>query len=225
MEFEADARGIVVVVAPRSSRTTARCLRGGCRLRFSGLRWGSVSVGMLDWVSYAANGALLLAVVSIVYYGIRLGITPMPSSPSAVRTILGLIPDSTEGKIVDLGSGWGSLAYPISARFADAEVVGYELSPIPWLYSRLKGVFVRRGNLELHRRNVFEADLRDVDVVVVFLHPAAMRKLRVKFERELRPGCLVLSNTFAVPRWEASETRRLSGSWFSTSTAIYVYRV
>lgn len=180
---------------------------------------------MLDWVSYAANGALLLAVVSIVYYGIRLGITPMPSSPRAVRTILGLIPDSTGGKIVDLGSGWGSLAYPISARFADAEVVGYELSPIPWLYSRLKGVFVRRGNLELHRRNVFEADLRDVDVVVVFLHPAAMRKLQVKFERELRPGCLVLSNTFAVPRWEASETRRLSGSWFSTSTAIYVYRV
>ena len=182
-------------------------------------------VGMPDWAAYVLNGALVLSAGSIVYYGIRLGITPMPSSPSAVRAIVGLIPESTEGKIVDLGSGWGSLAYPISARFPGLEVVGYELSPIPWLYSRLKGVLVRRGNLALHRRNVFDADLSDVDVVVVFLHPAAMRRLREKFERELRPGCLVLSNTFEVPTWRASETRHLSGAWFSTSTAIYVYHV
>lgn len=178
-----------------------------------------------DWLPYLLNGLLFLAIASVVYYAIRLGITPMPSSPGAVARLVDLIPDTTGGKIVDLGSGWGSLAYPIANRFPDAQVVGYELSPVPWLYSRLKGVFVRRRNLTLHRRSVFDVDLSDVNVVVLFLHPAAMRKLQPKFDRELRPGTLVLSNTFVVPTWKAVQTHSLGRSWLSTSTDIHVYRV
>lgn len=178
-----------------------------------------------DWLPYLLNGLLLLAIASIIFYGIRLGITPMPSSRKAIATFIDLIPDNTDGKIVDLGSGWGSLAYPISKQFPEAEVFGYELSPIPWLYSRLKGLFVPRPNLTLHRKSVFDADLTDVDVVVVYLHPAAMRKLGPKFERELRPGTLVLSNTFAVPTWKPIQTVHLGKSWLSTSNDIYVYRV
>ena len=178
-----------------------------------------------DWLPYLLNGILLLAVASIIYYGIRLGITPMPSSRKAIATVLDLIPDNTSGRIVDLGSGWGTLAYPIAKRFPDAEVIGCELSPIPWLYSRAKGLFARRPNLTLHRQSVFDIDLTDVDVVVVYLHPAAMRKLGPKFERELRPGTLVLSNTFPVPTWEPAQTLHLGKSWLSTSNDIYVYRV
>ena len=178
-----------------------------------------------DWLPYLLNGLLLLAIASIIYYGIRLGITPMPSSRKAVATFIDLIPDTTGGKIVDLGAGWGTLAYPIAKHFSDSEVVGYELSPIPWLYSQLKGVFVRLPNLTLRRQSVFDADLADVDVVVVYLHPAAMRKLGPKFDRELRPGTLVLSNTFAVPTWKPAQTIHLGKSWLSTSNDIYVYHV
>ena len=178
-----------------------------------------------DWLPYLLNGLLLLAIVSIIFYGVRLGITPMPSSRKAIATFIDLIPDSTDGKILDLGAGWGTLAYPIARRFPAAEVVGYELSPIPWLYSRIKGLFIRRPNLNLRRQSVFDAHLSDVDVVVVYLHPAAMRKLGPKFERELRPGAIVLSNTFPVPTWEPAQTIHLGKSWLSTSNDIYVYRV
>ena len=177
-----------------------------------------------DWLPYLLNGILLLAIASIIFYGVRLGITPMPSSRKAVATFLDLIPNTSD-KIVDLGSGWGTLAYPIAKNFPNAEVLGCELSPIPWLYSRLKGVFVRRPNLTLRRQSVFDIDLTGVDVVVVFLHPAAMRKLGPKFERELRPGTLVLSNTFPVPTWQPAQTIHLGKSWLSTSNDIYVYRV
>lgn len=178
-----------------------------------------------DWLPYLLNGLLFLAVASIIFYGVRLGITPMPSSRKAVATFLDLIPDATGGKIVDLGAGWGTLAYPIAKRFPTAEVVGCELSPIPWIYSRLKGLFVRRPNLTLRRQSVFDADLSDVDVVVVYLHPAAMRKLGPKFERELRHGTLVLSNTFPVPTWKPAQTIHLGKTLLSTSNYIYVYRV
>ena len=178
-----------------------------------------------DWLPYLLNGLLLLAIASVIYYGIKLGITPMPSSRKAIATFIDLIPDKTDGKIVDLGAGWGTLAYPIAKRFPNTEVIGYELSPLPWLYSRLKGLFVRRQNLKLHRLSVFDADLSDVDVVVVYLHPAAMRKLGPKFDRELRPGTLVLSNTFVVPTWRPTQTIHLGKSWLSTSNDIYVYLV
>ncbi|MCY4530391.1 MAG: methyltransferase [Chloroflexi bacterium] len=178
-----------------------------------------------DWLPYLLNGLLLVAIMSIAFYGIKLGITPMPSSRKAIATFIDLIPDRIHAKIVDLGSGWGSLAYPIAKRFPEAEVIGYELSPLPWLYSRIKGLVVRRPNLSLLRRSVFDADLSDVDVVVVYLHPAAMRKLGPKFERELRPGTLVLSNTFPVPTWEPVKTLHLGKTWLSTSNEIYVYRV
>ena len=178
-----------------------------------------------DWLPYLLNGILLLAIASIIFYGVRLGITPMPSSRKAVATFLDLIPNDTDGNIVDLGSGWGTLAYPVAKQFPDAEVIGCELSPIPWIYSRLKGLFVRRPNLTLHRQSVFDIDLTDADVVVVYLHPAAMRKLGPKFEQELRPGTLVLSNTFPVPTWKPAQTIHLGKSWLSTSNDIYVYRV
>ena len=178
-----------------------------------------------DWLPYLLNAILFLAIASVVYYGIKLDITPMPSSRKAIATFITLIPDKTDGKIVDLGSGWGSLAYPIAKRFPEAKVLGYELSPIPWLYSRLKGVFAQRKNLTLHRQSVFDADLSDVDVVVVYLHPAAMRKLGPKFERELRPGTLVLSNTFVVPTWKPTQSLHLGKSWLSTSNDIHVYHV
>ena len=177
---------------------------------------------MIPTGSHTSSTAHPLAVASIIYYGIRLGITPMPSSHKAVRP---RPRPKIPGRIVDLGSGWGTLAYPIANRFPDADVVGCELSPIPWIYSRLKGLFVRRPNLTLHRRSVFDIDLTAVDVVVVFLHPAAMRKLGPKFEQELGPGTLVLSNTFPVPNWEPVQTIHLGKSWLSTSNDIYVYRV
>ena len=45
-----------------------------------------------DWLPYLLNGLLLLAVASVIYYGIRLGITPMPSSRKAIATFIDLIP-------------------------------------------------------------------------------------------------------------------------------------
>ena len=179
-----------------------------------------------DWLPYLLNGLLLLAVASIIFYGVRLGITPMPSSRKAVDNVPRPHPKRrpTARSWTSVQDGGPSLT-PSRSDLPDADVVGCELSPIPWLYSRLKGVFVRRPNLTLHRQSVFDIDLTDVDVVVVYLHPAAMRKLGPKFERELRPGTLVLSNTFPVPKWEPAQTIHLGKSWLSTSNDIYVYHV
>ena len=150
----------------------------------------------------------------------------MPSSRKAIATFIALIPDKTDGKIVDLGSGWGSLAYPIAKRLPRRR--GDRLRAFAYPVAVLTAQRRLRPTPKsqtLHRLSVFDADLSDVDVVVVYLHPAAMRKLGPKFERELRSGTLVLSNTFVVPTWKPTRTLHLGKSWLSTSNDIHVYRV
>ena len=78
------------------------------------------------------------AAVLIVVYSLRVGITPMPSSGAARRRIVELVPADLEGTILELGSGWGGLAVALARRFPAAQVVAYELSPVPWIVARIR---------------------------------------------------------------------------------------
>jgi hypothetical protein len=52
------------------------------------------------------------------------------------------------------------------------------------------------------------------------LYPEAMKRLRYKFEEELKPGALVISNTFAVPGWQSMSVIELEDLYRSK---IYKY--
>ncbi|MEW6368046.1 MAG: methyltransferase domain-containing protein [Acidobacteriota bacterium] len=164
----------------------------------------------------------LIAFGSIVYYTVRTGISPMPSSPLARRAILGMLPADLTGAIVDLGSGWGSLAFPLARRFQSARVCGYEVSWVPFLCSRLRLRITRPPNLCIRRCDFFEVSFSEYDVVVCYLYTGAMRRLKSKLESELRPGTLVLSHTFAVHGWHPERVVRLGDTF---ATRIYLYRM
>jgi hypothetical protein len=78
-----------------------------------------------------------------------------------------------------------------------------------------------RPNLTLIRRDFFRADLGDAALVCCYLYPGAMRRLAPKLERELRPGALVVSNSFLVPGWEPEATRTSDDQY---GTPVYLYR-
>ena len=77
-------------------------------------------------------------------------------------------------------------------------------------------------NGRLQRRDFFSMDLADAGLVVCYLYPGAMEKLKVKFERELKPGCWVITHTFAVPGWKAEAVYPVDDLY---RTQIYVYRI
>ena len=152
-------------------------------------------------VELAALGAALLAIGSIFVYALRTGITPMPTSRRVKAAMLELVPDDFEGTIVELGSGWGTLAVAFARRYPGCGVLAYELSPLPWLFSRLWCAVAALPNLRVHRADFHGARLHGAGLVVCYLFPGAMERLRPKLEAELTPGALVLSNTFAMPGW------------------------
>jgi len=108
--------------------------------------------------------------------------------------------------IYELGMGWGGLAIAVARRYPDSKVIGFELSPLPWLIAHMRAMAVASSNFVCHNRDFLKADLSDAAIVVCYLSSDVLEKLKPKLERELPVGALVISSTFAVPGWAALDT-------------------
>src|SRR5713101_7824726 len=139
--------------------------------------------------------------ISIVIWTMRNKISPMPTAPRIKKKLLESLPEDFEGLIVELGSGWGTLAFALAAKYPHCQVVGYESSPIPYYYTRLLNILLGHKNLHFERKDFFAVPLDEARLAVCYLYPDAMKRLKEKFKRELTPGSLVVSHTFAIPGW------------------------
>ncbi len=167
---------------------------------------------------------LMWILISIVVWSYKTGISPMPTAPAVNKTLFANISflNLTEGKIYELGAGWGTLAFPLAREYPSHKIIGYEISFFPYVYCLIRQHFSHLRNLQFSRQNFFHPSLKDAALVVCYLYPGAMRKLKEKFEKELRPGSHVISNTFAIPGWTPYDT------WIANDlyqTKIYVYRI
>ena len=161
------------------------------------------------WEGAAEVGALegslligiLLGIAVVALYAIRVGVPPMPSNRAARQAMLKLLPEKIDGTIYDLGSGWGGLAFDLARKYPDNHIVGIELSPIPYLASRLLAFVIRRSNLSFRRADFLKTDLSDAGALTCYLMIWAMRKLEPKLRAELMPGAVVVSHAFAFVEW------------------------
>jgi hypothetical protein len=147
---------------------------------------------------FALVGFVALTALSIVWHSLRLGISPMPSSGRVTSAMLALIPPDAQGPFIELGAGWGGLAFALADTFPNTQVVAFEASPVPYAMCRLRQVLARRSNLTIQRQDFFEADLQTAGVVTCFLFTGAMERLKEKLRIELRPGAFVISQTFGM---------------------------
>lgn len=163
---------------------------------------------------------LIAAALSIVYWTYKNGISPMPTSPKIKAQILQIPLQLRPGKIYELGSGWGSLAFALAKKFPNHHVIGYETSWIPFAFSLLKNYLFKEPNLTFKRLDFYHVSLQDASLVVCYLFPLAMQKLKVKFYNELPKGCFVISNTFSIPNCQPIKVIQIKDLYGSR---IYVY--
>ncbi|MCH7937100.1 MAG: SAM-dependent methyltransferase [Proteobacteria bacterium] len=125
------------------------------------------------------------------------------------------------GPIYELGSGWGGLARALARRYPGVPVRGFEVSLLPWAWSRLRHLLGGPPNVAFALTNFHAADLSDAALVVCYLPGPAMEKLRPKLEAELPDGALVLSNAFALTGWRAAREKTVPDIHRSR---VYLYR-
>lgn len=145
--------------------------------------------------------ALLAGGLVILAYALRTGVPPMPSGAGTRAAMLRLLPDRVDGTLYDLGSGWGGLAFALARRYPANQVVGIELSPLPWAFARTMLALRRCPNLRFRRTDFMAVPLGDAGAVTCYLIPGAMQRLAPKLAAELRPGVPVVSYSFAIDGW------------------------
>jgi len=146
----------------------------------------------------------------------------MPSSGKARDAIIKLMDDAPAGPVYDLGSGWGGLVIPLAKKYPDRQIVGYEVSFVPWLVSVFFKKLFRLGNLEVYRKDFLQADLSSAEVLVCYLYTEGMRKIAKKLAAERRTDGFLISNNFALPACQPEMTVQINDFYKSP---IYRYRL
>ena len=117
---------------------------------------------------------IMLAGTSIVLTSLKVGIGPLPSSGRARRVVLSAVETAGSGPVIDLGSGWGSFVIALARKYPDREIIGYELSSVPYYFSSLLKQFMGLDNLKLKREDFLRAELSCASVLVCYLFPGGM---------------------------------------------------
>ena len=112
-----------------------------------------------------------------------------------------LLPRPTPDKnftFMDLGSGIGGILTHLAEMRPDGRYHGVEAAPLPFVWSWLRIKSGNYRNCKVHWGNLWNCDLSQYDVVFAYLSPVPMDELWQKARREMRPGAVFISNTFAV---------------------------
>ncbi|WP_081150369.1 class I SAM-dependent methyltransferase [Cognaticolwellia beringensis] len=169
---------------------------------------------------------LLMAVMfiagTLIYSSVKLGISPMPSSRKAYKVMSDLVDKTGTGPIIDLGSGWGNFVIPIAKSNRQRQVIGYEMSTLPWLISTLLKQILGLSNLTLHRENFYHASLPAASVIVCYLYPQAMIKIQAKLLLEQPKIDFLISNNFALPALQPDAVIMLDDFYKSP---VYLYKI
>lgn len=103
--------------------------------------------------------------------------------------------------VLDLGAGDGRVLRRAMRKVPGIRTVGYEGAFGVWLLAKLINT-ISSAKPEIRMQDFFMQNLSDADIVFTYLSIDAMQKLLPKFEKELKPGALVISNTFSFKQRE-----------------------
>lgn len=128
-----------------------------------------------------------------------------PTAPDVVKTMLKLAAIRPGEVVYDLGCGDGRVVIA-AVREAKARGVCVDIDPQRIAESRANA---RRAGVEDRIRflnqDLFETDIADADVVMLFLYPNLNLKLRPKLWGELKAGARVVSHWHDMGDWQPQQ--------------------
>ena len=139
------------------------------------------------------------------------GTTPFVVSPDAVvERMLYLAQPRAGERLVDLGSGDGRIVIEAAKRFG-ARGLGVDLDPRLVELSRENAKRVGVEALaSFEVRDLFETDLRGVNVVTMYLLPEVNLKLVPRLLAQLKPGARIVSHDYDLGPWPFDEMIELA---------------
>ena len=148
----------------------------------------------------------LLVLIAIIFLLLMLSAVWPPDSPWApwwrtnkktAKAICDLAKINSKDVVYDLGCGDGEVL--LKASQLGAKGVGIEIDPLRYWIAKLR---IRLGNAEdkisIKRNNFFNEDISKASVVIVYLIPKTLSRLKIKFLKELKPGVRIVSYRYEM---------------------------
>ncbi len=183
---------------------------------FTPLAWLFSHAG-IDPVWYLLAFMLLL----LFYRGAVTGRIPLYlSNDETIAALRCMLSASPHLNFIDLGAGIGSTVVHLGKALPNHRFTGIENAPGTWLIGWLRSR--QTTNVAWRMDDFWQISLRGFDVVYAFLSPAPMSALWQKARREMAPGSLLISNSFAIPDIEADEVIAIDDA---RQTRLFCYRL
>ena len=144
---------------------------------------------------------ILLGGVTLLWIGWNLTLDALwqPTDSVTMKRLLYLSEIQPGEKLVDLGCGDGRFVVA-AARDFGARATGFEIDPFRVLYAKMWIWLARLSDrAKVVRGNMYEVDVSDADVVILFLSATSNFRLQKRLREQLRNGSRVVS--YYHPMW------------------------
>lgn len=168
------------------------------------------------------NIFLILILIGLIYL---LSMLWPPDSPWApwwkidkkTSKIICKLAGITEKDLVyDLGCGDSTFIITASRDFK-CNAIGIEIDPFRYFFSKFKIFQYRLGNkVTVKRKNFFDEKISSATIVLVYLVPKTLNKLKPKFLKELKKGTKIVSFRYQMDLKKIREDKK---------NKIFIYQV
>jgi SAM-dependent methyltransferase len=136
----------------------------------------------------------------------------VPTENTVVDAMLKLAGVTKADVVYDLGCGDGRIVVR-AAKNHGARGVGIDIDPARIQQARENA---KRNNVEdlvrFEENDLFDADIHEATVVMLYLLPDVNLRLRPKLLRDLKPGTRIVSHSFNMGDWKPEKEEQVDGA-------------
>jgi precorrin-6B methylase 2 len=163
----------------------------------------AVSIIALHFNAYLFAVIVFSTIFIILSISQIFGALYFPSEDTVVKRMVDMARLKKGEVAYDLGSGDARILIEAARRHKNIKLVGIEVNPFLFALSKLmlkiRGL---EGRVEIRRENLFNVDVKDADVIFIFLLKGSTHMLEKKLKKELRKGTRVVSHI-----WKFKDTK------------------
>lgn len=132
----------------------------------------------------------------------------LPTKPSQRRHLLDNLKLEPGQTVMDLGCGDGSMLFAVARLHPEVHCIGYDISLLPLFlaWSRKLCRFHKYRNVHIRFGNLFKQDVRQADVIFIFLLSKCYPKLIETLKEQVNPRAEVIVEAWPLPSLEPTRT-------------------
>lgn len=158
-----------------------------------------VALLILTIISITVPLAFVLEIIGWTWTGVPY--VPLPNA--ALKKLSETLTLGKDSVLYDLGCGDGRVLFEL-AKHSDAQFIGVEKAPLPFLIALTRSVFSKKKNVKIIFGDIYQVPVGNATHVFTYLFSKVMDKLLPKMEQELKKGATLVSCDFRFKTKDAT---------------------